>query len=385
MRKFITFFCIMAGVLLGVVCGLTFGAKANIEFQAPQAYMVDFDTGVILLEKNADQQMVPSSMSKIMTAHLVFERLKSGDIKLDDVMHVSEKAWRMQGSKTFVPLNGKVNVADLLQGVIVQSGNDACIVLAEGLSGTEETFAKEMTEKAHEMGAKNSNFVNATGWPDEGHVSTARDLALMAIRTIKDFPEEFAQYYALREFEYNKIKQGNRNTLLYKNMGADGMKTGHTDAGGYGIVATAKQGDRRIILVVNGLPTSKARDEEATALINWGFNFFKNYKLFKKGDVVDVADVWSGAEQSVPLVAGQDVIYTLPRNKRKELSVKVVYDSPLGAPIQAGDKVGVLEITVPDKGIEKIPLVAGKTVERASFIKRINNSVHYLLWGKNSS
>jgi D-alanyl-D-alanine carboxypeptidase (penicillin-binding protein 5/6) len=356
-----------------------------IEYKAPQAYMVDFDTGEILLEKNPDQQMVPSSMSKIMTAHLVFERLKSGDIKLDDLMQVSEKAWRMGGSKMFVNINSQVNVADLLQGVIVQSGNDACIVLAEGLSGSEEAFAQELTKKAHEMGAKNSSFVNSTGWPDEGHFSTARDLALMAIHTIKDFPDEFAQYYALREFEYNNIKQGNRNTLLYKNMGADGMKTGHTDAGGYGIVATAKQGDRRIILVVNGLPTSKARDEEATALMNWGFTFFKNYKLFGKGDVVEVADVWGGAEQSVPIVAGQNIVYTLPRNKRKELQVKAIYDSPIAAPIKAGDQVGTLEISVPDKGIQTIPLYAGKDVDRANFFKRINSSVHYLLWGKNGS
>ena len=376
MRKILT--------LLSLVLCVTTKANA-IEFKAPQAYMVDFDTGAILLEKNADQQMVPSSMSKIMTAHLVFERLKSGDIKLDDVMHVSEKAWRMGGSKMFVALNSQVNVADLLQGVIVQSGNDACIVLAEGLSGTEEAFAEELTRKAHEMGAKNSSFVNSTGWPDEGHYSTAKDLAIMAKKTIQDFPEEYAQYYGLKEFEYNKIKQGNRNTLLYKNMGADGMKTGHTEAGGYGIVASAKQGERRLILVVNGLPTSNARDQEATSLLNWGFTYFKNYKLFKKGEVVDVADVWSGAEQSVPLVAGQDIIYTLPRNKRRDLQVKVIYDSPIGAPIKAGDEIGSLEITLPEKGVQKIPLYAGKTVERANFIKRINNSVHYLLWGKNNS
>lgn len=364
---------------------LAFIASANaIEVHAPQAYMVDFETGAVLLEKNADQQMVPSSMSKIMTAHLVFERLKSGDTKLDDTLHVSEKAWQMQGSKTFVALNSRVSVEDLLQGVIVQSGNDACIVLAEGLGGTEAAFAEEMTRKAHEMGATHSTFVNVTGWPDEGHLTTAKDLALLAERTIRDFPEEYTKYYGLKEFTYNKIKQGNRNTLLSKGIGADGMKTGHTEAGGYGIVASAKQNDRRLILVINGLPTSKERDQEATALLNWGFNYFKNYKIFKKGDVVEVADVWSGAEKTVPLVSSQDIILTLPRSQRKDLQVKVIYNSPLAAPLKVGDEVGTLEITVPEKGIQKVPLYAAKDVKMAGLFQRISNSVHYLLWGKHS-
>ena len=217
----------------------------------------------------------------------------------------------------FVEAESKVNVDDLLYGVIVQSGNDACIVLAEGLGGTEAAFAEEMTRKAHEMGAAHSTFVNATGWPDEGHLTTAKGLALIAEKTIRDFPQEYEKYYSVKEFSYNNIKQGNRNTLLNKGMGADGMKTGHTDAGGYGIVASAKQGDRRIILVINGLPTSKARDQEATALLNWGFNAFKNYKIFGKGDVVEVGDVWNGEEQSVPLIASQDITLTLPRTKGK--------------------------------------------------------------------
>jgi D-alanyl-D-alanine carboxypeptidase (penicillin-binding protein 5/6) len=356
-----------------------------IDVQAPQAYMVDVNTGAILLEKNADQKMAPSSMSKIMTAHLVFERLKSGDVKLEDMLHVSKEAWQMGGSKMFVQVNSQVSVGDLLQGVIVQSGNDACIVLAEGLGGTEAAFAEEMTRKANEMGAKNTTFVNTTGWPDEGHVSTARDLAIMADRTIRDFPQEYEKYYSMKEFTYNNIKQGNRNTLLYKNMGADGMKTGHTEAGGYGIVATAKQGDRRIILVINGLPSSKARDQEATALLNWGFSYFKNYKIFGKGDVVETADVWGGEEKSIDLVSGQDIIFTLPRSQRKDLQVKVRYDSPLAAPLKAGDKVGTLEITIPEKGVQVIPLLAAKDLDKASFFQRINNSIHYLLWGKHSS
>jgi D-alanyl-D-alanine carboxypeptidase (penicillin-binding protein 5/6) len=353
-----------------------------LEIQAPQAYLVDFETGTVLLEKNADQVMVPSSMSKIMTAYLVFERLKNGDAKLDDLFHVSEKAWKMDGTRMFVNLNSKVSVDDLLKGVVVQSGNDACVVLAEGLSGTEASFAEEMTRKAHEMGAKNTTFLNSTGWPDEGHVTTCKDLALMAERTIRDFPDYYTQYYALKEFKYNNINQLNRNPLLFKGIGADGMKTGHTDAGGYGLVASAKQGDRRLIMVINGLPTAKAREEEATALMNWGYNYFKNYKIFGKGDVVEMADVWGGTEKTAPLVSGETILLTLPRNQRKDLQVKVVYDSPLSAPLKAGDQVGTIEVTVPGKDVKKTPLFVGKDVEKAWFYKRIINSIYYLLWGK---
>ncbi len=371
-------------LLLSLSFGLVISARA-FETKAPQVYLKDLNTGEILLEKQANEKMVPSSMSKIMTAHLVFERLKSGDIKLDDTLHVSKEAWQKQGSKMFVQIDSKVSIEDLLHGVVVQSGNDACIVLAEGLGGTEAAFAEEMTKKAHEMGATNTTLLNSTGWPDEGHLTTAKDLAIIAERTIRDFPKEYAKYYALKEFTYNKIKQGNRNTLLYKDMGADGMKTGHTDAGGYGIVASAKQGDRRLILVINGLPTSKDRDQEATALLNWGFNFFKNYKIFGKGDVVDVADVWSGTEKSIPLVASQDIVFTIPRSQRKDLQVKVIYNSPIAAPIKAGDPVGTIEVTVPGKGVHKFPLHAGKNITMAGFFNRISNSIHYLLLGKHSS
>lgn len=385
---------------ISLIIGLTISAQAKeekaphfsgvkstpgVDVKAPQAYMVDLQTGAILLEKNADQKMAPSSMSKIVTAHLVFERLKSGDVKLDDLLHVSEAAWRTEGSKMFVNVDTRVPLEELLKGIIVQSGNDACVVVAEGLAGSEAAFAEEMTRKAKELGAKNSNFVNASGLPQENQYSTARDLSILAERTIRDFPKEYEKYYALKEFEFNKIKQQNRNPLLTKNMGADGVKTGHSDAGGYGIVASAKQGDRRIILVVNGLESMSARNDEATKLMNWGFTFYKNYKIFGKGDVVDVADVWGGADKTVQLVSGKDIVLTLPRSLRKDLKVKVVYDSPIAAPLKAGDKVGTIEVTVPEKGIHTIPLMVAKDLERAGFFQRISNSVHYLLYGKHGS
>lgn len=369
-------------VFIGLILTLTTQTLA-IEIQAPQAYMVDLQTGAVLLEKNADQKMAPSSMSKIMTAYLIFGRLKNGDIKLEDALLVSEKAWRMGGSKMFVQVNSQVSVEDLLYGVIVLSGNDACLVLAEGVSGLESTFAEEMTRKAYEMGATNSNFLNASGWPAEGHVSTARDLALIAEKTIREFPEEYAKYYAIKEYTYNNIKQGNRNTLLYKNMGADGVKTGYTDAGGYGSVVSAKQGDRRLILVINGLPSMKARDQEATTLINWGFSAFKNHKTFGKGDMVGVADVSGGTEKNVQLLAGEDIIFTLPRIYQKDLKVKLVHESPIVAPLKAGEQVGTIEVTVPDKGVEKFPILVAKDIAQAGFFQRIGSSIYHLFtWKK---
>lgn len=355
-----------------------------IEVEAPQVYMKDMQTGDVLFEKNAEEKMVPSSMSKIMTAYLVFDRLKKGEIKPETTFHVSKTAWQMGGSRMFVKVDSDVSVHDLLSGAIVQSGNDACVVLAEGLGGTEEAFAEELTRTAHKMGAKNSTFVNATGWPDEAHLTTAKDLAIIGEHTIKNFPDLYAQYYPLTEYTYNNITQGNRNTLLSKNMGADGMKTGHTDSGGYGLVASAKQGDRRIILVVNGLPSSKKRDEEATALLNYGFNAFKNHMVFKKGTVVETADVWGGAENTVPLITNQDVVFTMNRHQFEDMKVKAVYDSPATAPIEGGMQIGELEVTIPEKGDFKFPLIAAKSVEKAGFIQRISNSLTYLLWGKNN-
>jgi len=344
--------------------------------------MKDLQTGTILFEKEADTPMVPSSLLKIMTAHLVFERLKSKDVKLKETFPVSKKAWKTEGSKMFVVVDSQVPVEDLLKGVIVQSGNDACVVLAEGLAGTEEAYAEEMTRKAHELGATHTTFANATGLPNEKNKTTAKDLAIIAERTITEFPEHYATYYPLKEYTYNKITQQNRNSLLSKKLGVDGLKTGFTEAGGYGIVVSAKQGDRRIIMVINGLPSAQARHAEAMALLNWGFNYFKNYKLFTKGGVVETVDVWGGEDKSVPLVAGEDLIVTLPRHQRRHVQAKLLYSTPLAASLKAGTQVGTIEVTLPEKGVKKIPLLVGKDVSRAWFPQRLKNSISYLLLGK---
>src|ERR1700726_576545 len=242
---------------------------AGMETQAAHAFVIEAETGTVLLDKAADERMPPASMSKIMTAYVVFDMLKQGRAKLDDELPVSERPWRLQGSKMFVPIGGRISIDDLLKGVIIQSGNDACLVLAEGLAGSEEAFAALMNEKAQQIGLKDSHFTDVSGLPDPNHWMTARDLATLAIRTIKDFPEYY-HYYSEIDYEFNNIKQGNRNPLLYKNAGADGLKTGHTTEAGYSLTASVARNDRRIVLVLNGLPTMKARAKERKCLIEWG-------------------------------------------------------------------------------------------------------------------
>jgi D-alanyl-D-alanine carboxypeptidase (penicillin-binding protein 5/6) len=262
----------------------------------------------------------------------------------------------------------------------VQSGNDACIVLAEGLAGSEEAFAEQMTVKGREIGLTGSNFTNATGWPDDNHYVTARDLATLAKRIILDHPEYYP-YYSEKEFTWNDIRQGNRNPLLYKNIGADGLKTGHTEAAGYGLTASAVQNGRRLILVVNGLPSVKARSAESERLMSWGFREFNNYALFKAGDTVDEAPVWLGDEATVPLVLAEDLTVTLPRNERNGMQVAVVYDSPIPAPIPAGQEIAKLRVSWPGGVPVEVPLQAGAEIEQLGPFGRIFASIKFLVLG----
>lgn len=359
---------------------------AGPDTKARQAYIVDFQTGTVLLDKNADERMPPSSMSKVMTAYLVFKALKEGRLKLTDDLPVSEKAWRIQGSKMFVDLNSQVKVGDLLQGMIVQSGNDACIVLAEGLAGSEEEFAERMNAEAKRLGLNGSHFRNASGWPDPDHYVTAHDLAVLARHLITDFPEYY-HYYSQLTYTYGQdqqgkpITQGNRNPLLYKSLGADGLKTGHTDAAGYGLMASAIRDGRRVIMVLNGLPSIKARAEEAERLIEWAFREYANYTLFHPGDKIEVADVWLGDQAVVPLTAANDLIVTLPRRARPQLKVRVVYDAPIPAPIAKGQRIGSLVVEAPGREPAELPLVAGADVPRLGFAGRIPAAASYLIFG----
>ena len=353
----------------------------GIETQARHALIVEAETGAVLLDKGADERIPPASMSKIMTAYVVFGMLKEGRAQLTDELPVSERAWRLQGSKMFVPIGGRISIEDLLKGVIIQSGNDACLVLAEGLAGSEEAFVELMNQKAKEIGLKDSHFTNTSGLPDPDHWMTARDLATLAMRTIKDFPEYY-HYYSEMDYEFNNIKQGNRNPLLYKNVGADGLKTGHTEEAGYSLTASVARDNRRIILVLNGLPTMKARAQESERLIEWAFREFNDYRLFAVGDKVDDGEVWLGAEPKVPLTVAKDFVVTLPRKARKDMKVAIEYDRPIPAPVQKGETVGKVVMTAPDAAPVEAPLVAAADLERMNPWGRIATLAGYLVWGQ---
>lgn len=345
---------------------LSAGAESLINTSAKQAIVIDYETGAVLLEKNADTQMPTSSMSKVMTMYMVFEALKKGDIALDDTFTVSEKAWRKGGSKMFVEVDKQVKVEDLIRGVIIQSGNDATIVLAEGLAGSEDAFASSMTAKAGELGMSNSNFANASGWPDPNHYSTARDLSTLARNIVTNFPQHY-NYYGEQEFTYNNITQKNRNPLLYRNIGADGIKTGHTDAGGYGLIGSGTHKNRRVILVVNGLGDEKARAQESAKLLEWGLKRFDNIQLFSAGDVVEQAAVVLGQKETVPAIIKDDLKITVPKIALKEFKVTAEFNEPLIAPVKQGDEIGKLTIDVPHIGVIERPLFAGETVENLGF------------------
>ena len=369
-----------AYALFGVLLCLDAKPAIAIETQAKQAILVDFETGAVLFEKNADESMAPSSMSKLMTIYLVFERLRDGRLSLEDKLSVSTKAWRKGGSKMFVKEGDRVSIEDLIRGVVVQSGNDACIVIAEGLSGDEETFAQEMTERGRELGLENSVFKNATGWPDLGHTMTSRDLTILAKRTVQDFPE-FFHYYSEKNFTYNGIPQSNRNPLLYKNVGADGLKTGHTELGGFGLVASAERGGRRLLLVLNGLPSIKARSKESERLLEWGFREFNNYRLYLAGDTVAQAAVWLGDAEEVPLVIENDLVITMPKKSRRKMKVSTRFEEPISAPIRAGQESALLVVSAPGFETLEIPLVAGEGVGRLGALGRVVSALNYLIWG----
>ncbi|MEX0923859.1 MAG: D-alanyl-D-alanine carboxypeptidase family protein [Rhodovibrionaceae bacterium] len=374
-RSFI--FALLALVAL-IAAPPTAGA---IDTAAREAILVDAETGAVLMSKDPDAPMPPASMSKIMTMYLVFQHLDEGRLSLDDHLPVSERAWRMGGSKMFIEVGKEVKVEDLIRGVIVQSGNDACVVFAEALSGSEEGFAQEMTETARELGMTDSHFANSTGWPDPNQWMTARDLATLAKRMIADYPQYY-DYFAEMEFTYNEIRQGNRNPLLYRNIGVDGLKTGHTEEAGYGLTASAKQGERRLILVVNGLSSAQERADESARLLSWGFREFENYELLSSGEQVDKAEVWLGKLDSVPLVAPRDFLVTLTRDARRDMTAKVIYEGPIPAPIAEGQEVARLEISAPGMEPMVIPLVAGTEVEKLGPFGRLIASLKHLILGQ---
>ena len=358
----------------------TFNSNA-IESIAKTALLIDLSTGEVLLDKNSEEKTYPSSMTKIMTALMAFEKIKDGTLSMDQEFLISKKAWKMGGSKMFIEVDKKVKVSDLLLGVVVQSGNDASIAIAEGISGSEEIFALEMNNLAKKIGLTNSNFVNSSGWPNDNHYTTAKDLAKIAEYTLNEHPELY-EMYAIAEFTYNGIKQDNRNPLLYSFDGADGFKTGHTQAAGYGLVGSAERGDRRLLLVLNGLETSRARAQESLRLMDWGFNNFQLVDFYKQGEVVIEATTWLGKQEKVKLSSQQDISVSIPKTHISDMKVEVLVEEPIPTPISINDQVGLVQISYADKKLQ-YPLLASENIEQKGFFSRITSALYYIVLGSN--
>ncbi len=355
-------------------------SQVGIGTLSKQAFMVDPQTSTVLLFKDADKPMHPSSMAKMMTIYIAFEEIAAGRLKLDTRFRVSERARNMGGSRMFVELGSEVTVEDLIKGMIVLSGNDACVVIAEGMSGNEDSFAERMTAKARELGMTGTVFKNSSGWPADGQWTTARDLAVLSWRTIEDFPKLY-RYYADMNWSYNNIKQDNRNRLLKTVPGTDGLKTGHTEEGGYGQATSAIRDGRRLILVVNGMTSMAERAQETARLMEWGFRESTNTTVFRAGDTVVEAPVWLGSLDKVPLVVARPVQITAPTGQTVTPRVVARFDGPIAAPIAKGTKLGTAVVTLPDNRVVEYPLEAGADVPRMGVFGRVSTMIQHYLFG----
>jgi len=370
--------------LLGTSLASIGPAEAQINSPAPQAVLLDFETDSVLYCKACDDQVPPSSMTKLMTVELVFQRLKDGRLSLTDTFPVSERAWR-QGqttneSKMWVELGSQITVDDLLKGIIVSSGGDACIVVAEALGGTEEHFAEMMSTRAEEIGLTNSHFENSHGLAEPGHHMSVHDIAALSAHIIHEYPEHY-HYFAIPEFTWSGIRQSNRNALLFRNVGVDGLKTGHTEAGGYGIVVSADRDGHRLISAVNGLDSEAARNAEAGRLLDVGFREFRNYELLDAGEMVGEIEVWGGAQDVVGVMVRDPVSAILSPDARREMTVTLVYNGPVAAPISAGQEVGMLTVSAPGKPDANIPVVAIDDVDSAGIFKNMMSGLNALIGG----
>jgi D-alanyl-D-alanine carboxypeptidase (penicillin-binding protein 5/6) len=375
---------LLVRTLLGAVLALSLALPAAAyETKANAAYVFDQTSGTVLLAKNADTPLPPASMSKLMTLYVTFEALRSGRLSMDETLPVSKHAMSYKGSTLFLRAGERVKVSDLLQGIIVLSGNDACAVIAEALSpdGTEAGFARYMTERAQQLGMTNSHFVNSNGWPDPAQRMSMRDLGLLASRIITDFPEYYP-YFAEKEFLFDENESQNRynrNPLLGLGIGADGLKTGHTQEAGYGLVGSALQKGRRVIVVISGLPTAQSRAREGEALLNWAFRQFAQKTVAKKGTVLTLADVWMGDTTKVGLVPVEDITTLVPVSLTGKVPAEIIYNSPVKAPIRKGAPLA--ELVLKPEGLEetRFPLVAEKAVGKGGFLVRMQTVAAILL------
>jgi serine-type D-Ala-D-Ala carboxypeptidase (penicillin-binding protein 5/6) len=371
---------VMASLLLSG--GSVFAQAPAFETKARSALLIDATTGAVLYEKAADSSIPPASMSKMMTVYVAFDMIRKGQIKPTDKVTVSAetwKAWHSQGSTMFLGVGEQVTVADLLHGIVTLSGNDACVVLAEGLAGSEAAYVERMQQTARRIGLTSSNFTNSTGWPDPDEYVTARDLSKLARATINDFPDLYKEFYGKPSFTYGKtlgsnkpITQGNRNPILGRVAGADGLKTGHTEEAGYGFTGSAKRDAQRLIMVIAGLGSMNERVEESVKLMEWGFRTFQSYKLFAAGQKVEEVPVWMGKSRTVSAVPTSDIAASLTRFARADMKVKIRYNTPVQAPVKQGQKIADLVISAPGMPTQSVPLVAAKSVGKVSGFSKVS-------------
>ncbi|WP_202322738.1 D-alanyl-D-alanine carboxypeptidase family protein [Mesorhizobium sp. 113-3-9] len=371
--------------LLGLLISLAPAHAQLFETKATQAFMIDADTGTVLFSKDADKPIPPASMAKLMTMEVVFNAIKSGRLKLDDTFVVSENAWRKGGapsgtSTMFAKLKSAIRLEDLIQGVTVQAANDGCIVIAEGMAGSEDNFAAQMTERARQIGLKTSTFVNSTGLPADGQQTTVRELAQLALHLWRDYPD-FYRYYGLKDFTWNKISQRNRNPLLTMDIGADGLAVGASEASGFGIVASASHNGTRVVAAMSGFANDKERAEEARKLLDWGARSFEKTEIFAKDEVVGEAQVFGGAKSGVTLKAKGPIAIFLPITNRDKLTARIVYTGPVAAPVEEGQPVGALRVWIGDTLSQETPLFAAESIGVGTLPQRALDAVKELAIG----
>nr|WP_224750353.1 D-alanyl-D-alanine carboxypeptidase family protein [Halomonas sp. ML-15] len=350
------------------------------QLAAKSWFLMDADSGEVLIEHNADERLPPASLTKLMTAYLVERELDRGNISMDDMVRVSENAWRTGGSKMFIEVDTEVSIRDLLYGIIISSGNDASVAVAEHLAGGEQPFADLMNQHAQRLGLHNTSFANATGLPDPEQYSSARDMALLSQYIINDYPEHYA-IYAERYFDFNDIRQPNRNRLLWRDATVDGLKTGWTTEAGYGLVASAKRDDMRLISVVMGTSSEEARAQETQKLFSYGFRYFETLNLYEAGSVLETPRIWGGAENQVRVGVDSDVKMTVPRGRSDELTARLNLRGDISAPVAAGDQLGTLEVKLGDEVLGERPLVALESVEQGGIFKRVFDMVRQFISG----
>ena len=375
--------------LISIFCFLLQNESVSkIDIEAEYAILQDHYSGEVLFEKEADGKIYPASMTKIMTVIVAFDLLKKGETSLDEKITISEKAWRMSQSgysSMFIMLNDQVSVEDLLKGIIIVSGNDACVALAEGLSGTESDFVILMNEKAEEMGLKNTNFNNSSGISDPNNYSTVRDISIMSRYMIEKYPEYYT-YFKETTFTWDRtggdpITQGNRNPLLYKNIGVDGIKTGFLTVEKYSLASSMKIGTRRITAVASGFATKNSRSRESAKILNWGLRKFDTIEIAKKSKVLDSLNVWLGKKSKVEIFPEEDVYLTIPKRKKKTIKVIIEYEGPILSPVKKGDKVGVLNVYISGELKKQINVLAAEDIKKSNIFSRIFKSLNYLVWG----